>query len=259
VAAPSRPYHLEVDIERLSVGGKLSLYLRTVSTSGPRLLLEQAIFLLASWVPTVVGVGLRALLYPLIVRARWPLVTEKNVTLHRPGRMRFGANVYLSENVYILAGGDGVEIGDYSELLPNVVLMIRDYRGVSGARIEIGRRCSFNAGVVVFSHGRTRIGDHVQIGPGAVISTTDHFFADPTQPVRTQGLDVRDVTIEDGACIGARAVILPGVTVGRGAVVGAGAVVWDDVPPYTMVLGMPARVVKSWDPGRVGGTTAERG
>jgi acetyltransferase-like isoleucine patch superfamily enzyme len=250
VDAPSRPYHLEVDIERLGAGAKLALYVRTLSTSVPRLLLEQAIFLLAAWIPSVFGVGLRALLYPLVVRAGWPLVVEKNVTLHRPGRMRFGASVYLAENSYILAGGEGVEIGDFSELLPNVVLMIRDYRGVGAPRIEIGRRCSINSGAIVFSHGRTRIGDDVQIGPGAVISTTGHFFEDPTRPVRVQGLDVRDVTIEAGALIGARAVILPGVTVGRGAVVGAGTVVSDDVPPYTMVVGVPARVVKSWDPSR---------
>src|SRR2546425_7664621 len=90
-------YQLAVELDRLGFFGRLGLYLRTVSTSGPRFAVEQLVFLLASWVPTTFGVALRALLYPLIVRAGWPLVVEKNVTLHRPAALRLGSNVYLAE------------------------------------------------------------------------------------------------------------------------------------------------------------------
>jgi acetyltransferase-like isoleucine patch superfamily enzyme len=246
MSAPDYP--LKIDIERLSFGNKLGLYMRTVSTSWPRFFLEQLVFLLVSWVPTSVGVALRALLYPLVVRAGWPLVVEKNVTLHRPGAIRLGRNVFLAENVYLLAGGQGISIGDFCELLPGAVLMIRDYRGVPNAGITIGRHCGINTGAVIFSHGRTTIADDVQIGPGVVISTGGHLFEDPTVPVRVQGGDIRDIEIGRGAWIGARAVILPGVHVGAGAVVAAGAVVTEDVPAHSLAAGVPARILRSWRP-----------
>jgi len=228
---------------------KLALYARTITTHPARLPLEQLVFLVASWVPTAVGVGLRSLLYPLVVRSQWPLIVEKNVTLHRPGAITLGRNVFLGENVYLLAGGRGIAIGDYSEILPNVVLMIRDYRGVPNAGIEIGSHVGINTGAIIFSHGSTRIGDDVLIGPGAVISTSGHTFEDGTRPIRMQRIAVGDIEIGAGAWIGARAVVLPGIRVGEGAVIGAGAVVSSDIPPRSLAVGVPARVVRSWGRG----------
>jgi acetyltransferase-like isoleucine patch superfamily enzyme len=239
-------HELAVSIERMSVRQKLAIYAATISTHPARLPLEQLVFLLASWVPTPLGVAMRALLYPLIVRAGWPLVVEKNVTLHRPGAIRLGRNVFLGENVYMLAGGRGIRVGDYSEILPGCVLMIRDYRGVPNAGIDIGHHVGINTGAIIFSHGATRIGDDVLIGPGAVISTSGHTFEDGTRPIRMQRIAVGDIEIGTGAWIGARAVVLPGVRIGEGAVVGAGAVAATDVPAHSLAVGVPARVVRSW-------------
>ena len=237
----------------MSVRDKLAIYSSTLSTSPLRLPFEQLVFLLASWVPTAFGVALRALLYPTILRARFPFIIEKNVTLHRPGAIRLGRNVFLGENVYLLAGGDGITIGDHSEILPNAVLMIRDYRGVPNAGIEIGRNVGINTGAIVFSHGRTTIGDDVLIGPGAVLSTSGHTFEDGTRPIRLQRIAVGDIAIGSGAWIGARAVVLPGVRVGEGAVIGAGAVVSHDIPDRSLAVGVPARVVRSWSEGESSG------
>jgi acetyltransferase-like isoleucine patch superfamily enzyme len=245
----AEPRHVQPELSALGFGQKLDLYLRTVSTSWPRFAVEQLVFLLVSWIPTALGVALRAVLYRLIVPMGWPVLVERGVSLHRPAAIRLGSNVYLGENVYLLAGGEGITIGDATELLPNVALVIRDYRGFPNPRITIGARCSLNLGTVVFSHGSTTIGDDVQIGPGVVITTGNHLFDDPTRPVRTQGGAVAPVVIEDGAWIGARAVILPGVRIGAGAVVAAGAVVTTDVPARTLVAGVPARAVRDWDPG----------
>jgi acetyltransferase-like isoleucine patch superfamily enzyme len=235
--APSSLHHLPTGLERLGFRDKLALYGKTLSTSPYRLLVEQLVFLLASWVPTVVGVGLRQLLYPLVMRAGFPVLIEKNVTIHRPGALRLGRNVFLAENVYLLAGGEGITIGDYTEVLPNCAIMIRDYRGVvPPPRIDIGCRVGINVGAFVFSHGRTRIGDDALIGAGSVITTAGHAYDDPTRPINEQGVT-------------ARAIVLPGCRVGEGAVVGAGAVVSTDVPPHSLAVGIPARVVKTWKPG----------
>jgi len=242
-------FDLGFDVERLTFAQKLAIYARTLSTSPARLPLEQLIFLLASWIPTPLGVALRAILYPMILRASWPLIVERNATLHRPGAITLGRNVFLGENCYLLAGGRGISMGDFCQIMPNVVLMIRDYRGIPNPGIELGHHVGINVGTIVFSHGRTRIGDHALIGPGVVISTAGHAFEDPSQPVRTQPVTVADIEIGAGSWIGARAVIMPGVRIGAGAVVGAGSVVTADVPPNSLAIGAPARVVRSWAEG----------
>ncbi len=244
----AEPPFRQPELAQLGFREKVGLYLRTETTHPLRFVAEQLVFLLVSWVPTTLGVALRALLYPLVVPMRWPVLIERGVSLHRPGAIRLGANVYLAEHVCLMAGGEGITIGDATELLPNVALVIRDHRGIPHPRITIGRRCSLNVGTVVFSHGTTTIGDDVQIGPGVVITTGNHLYADPAAPVRVQGGEVAPVTIEDGAWIGAKAVILPGVRIGAGAVVAAGAVVTEDVPSHALAVGVPAKVVRSWTP-----------
>jgi acetyltransferase-like isoleucine patch superfamily enzyme len=87
-----------------------------------------------------------------------------------------------------------------------------------------------------------RIGNNVNIGTEVTLLTVDHRIGDET---RRAGWSVRaPVTIEDGAWLASRVTILPGVTVGAGAVVAAGAVVRHDVPPHTLVGGVPARFIR---------------
>jgi maltose O-acetyltransferase len=91
--------------------------------------------------------------------------------------------------------------------------------------------------------GPIRIEDRVGIGQQAMLITGAHQIGDEHQ--RAGYLDPQPIVIEEGAWLGARCIILPGVTVGRGAVVAAGAIVTKDVPPNTLVAGIPAKVIKS--------------
>jgi len=89
------------------------------------------------------------------------------------------------------------------------------------------------------------IEDLVLIGSGVHIYTANHEFTDPEQPIFSQGhKPVQPVVVCKGSWIGANAIILPGVTVGQNSVVGAGSVVTIDVPPFTVVAGQPAKVIK---------------
>ena len=84
------------------------------------------------------------------------------------------------------------------------------------------------------------------MGPEVVIYTRNHNTANPDVPMREQGMgEVKPVVIEDDVWIGARVCILPGVTVGTGSVLGAYTVVTKDVPPYSVVVGNPGKVVKN--------------
>jgi acetyltransferase-like isoleucine patch superfamily enzyme len=79
------------------------------------------------------------------------------------------------------------------------------------------------------------------------MSGLNHDFEDPSVPIVHQGYSVKEIVVEDGVWIGAGAIVTAGVHIGRNAVVGAGSVVTKDVPPYSVAIGNPARVVKQYD------------
>jgi maltose O-acetyltransferase len=116
-----------------------------------------------------------------------------------------------------------------------------------GDRIHVGDRSGI--GVNCRLHGPVRIGADVMMGPDVLVYALAHEFGDLDRPMIDQGYrEPREVVVEDDVWIGARVIVLPGVRVGRGSVIGAGAVVTKDVPPYSVVGGNPARVVRSRRP-----------
>ena len=92
--------------------------------------------------------------------------------------------------------------------------------------------------------GPVCIGHHVNLAQGITVTALNHNFADTNRRIDEQGISTRPVVIGDDVWIGANAVILPGVTIGRHVVVAAGAVVTKDVPDSCVVAGIPAKVVK---------------
>ena len=92
--------------------------------------------------------------------------------------------------------------------------------------------------------GPVEIGSHVNLAQGITVTALNHNFSDASKRIDEQGVSTSPVTIEDDVWIGANAVILPGVTIGEHCVVAAGAVVTKDVPPHSLVAGVPAKVIK---------------
>jgi maltose O-acetyltransferase len=111
-------------------------------------------------------------------------------------------------------------------------------------KLSIGDGCWLNVGCYLELGDEIRIGNDVSFGPEVMILTSTHDTRAGSTARRAVEVDCKPVVIESGAWIGARATILPGVTVGEGAIVAAGAVVHRDVPPNTLVAGVPARIVK---------------
>lgn len=109
-----------------------------------------------------------------------------------------------------------------------------------GKNITVGRNVFFNSGCRLQDHGGIFVGDNVLFGHNVVLATLDHDL----DPARRSLLHCAPIHIGNGVWVGANATITKGVTVGDGAVIAAGAVVTRDVPPRTVVGGMPAKALK---------------
>lgn len=115
-------------------------------------------------------------------------------------------------------------------------------------RLEIGRLALIGRGGVISTAGKLRIGDFAVLGPDVFIADADHVFADPMQPILQQGVSSgRSIIVEDNCWIGMQAKVFGNLTVGRGSVVAAGAIVRKSVPPFAVVAGIPAKIVKLYD------------
>ena len=114
----------------------------------------------------------------------------------------------------------------------------------SGINIQIVNHSGL--GINCRINGPVRIGNHVMMDPDVMIIAWNHRFDRTDVPMGQQGeADPEPVVLENDVWIGARAILLPGVTVGQGAIVGAGSVVTKSVPPYAKVAGNPARIFRS--------------
>jgi acetyltransferase-like isoleucine patch superfamily enzyme len=174
----------------------------------------------------------------------WGLANLRN-------RFRFaeyGRDVYIHPMAIIsrpkyMAIGDGCRIGAYASIYLHPLEKI--HTGpllVLGKGVFVGIRC------VISAHYRVELKDNVLLGPNVLIVDAHHRYEDITVPIRKAGMTEKSfVVVEEEAWIGMNSCIFRGVTVGRHSVVGANSVVNTDVPPYTVVVGNPARVVRRFD------------
>lgn len=114
-----------------------------------------------------------------------------------------------------------------------------------GNNIEIGDNSGIGIDALLDSTGGIIIGNNVMMGPDVMIFTQNHAYEDINRPMIEQGSICSPVIIEDDVWIGARVIILPGTRIGKSAIIGAGAVVASDVPPFSVVGGNPARILKT--------------
>lgn len=123
---------------------------------------------------------------------------------------------------------------------------VRIYEGVTiwyPYRLKIGSNVTLNEWVYLSAFGGLEIKDGVRIGHRVSVITSDHIHGTRKLPIYKQGLEATKVVINENVYIGCNATILKGVTIGKGAIIGAGAVVTKDVAPYSIVAGVPAKVI----------------
>ena len=146
--------------------------------------------------------------------------------------------------------GDNVTFDDICEVLAPERISIGDdvhfYRGVylspCGEHIDIGPHTHFAPYGCLY--GPLTIGSHCAIAAHVVFASVGHGYARTDIPMVEQKVLKKEIVLENDVWVGANAVITQGVTIGEGTIVGAGAVVTRDIPPYSVVAGAPARVIR---------------
>jgi len=111
--------------------------------------------------------------------------------------------------------------------------------------VYIGDRTRIGLGCTII--GPVKIGNDIMLAQNIVISGLNHNYENIYQPISSQGVSTSQIVIEDETWIGANSVIVAGVTVGKHSVIAGGSVVTKDVPPYSIVAGNPAKVLKKYN------------
>tara|TARA_B110000003_G_scaffold140157_1_gene141786 strand:+ start:207 stop:677 length:471 start_codon:yes stop_codon:yes gene_type:complete len=114
----------------------------------------------------------------------------------------------------------------------------------SPSNLIIGSNVSINRRSVIHAGGGVRIADNVLIGPGVVVYSQNHNFHQKDININVQGYNTEVVIINENVWVGAKSIILPGVTIGPNSIIGAGSVVKKDVEANTIVAGNPAKFIR---------------
>ena len=171
-------------------------------------------------VPGSLGIALRRMYYRIRLAASAPeLSIQTNVSITCPNNISIGRKCYLARDCKLYATPE--------------------------SPIRIGANFSANANVMINARGKgyITIGDNVLIGPNVVLRSNNHVIELGDALISEQGMTEGTIVIGDDVWIASNAVILQNVAIGDGAVIAAGAVVTKDIPPYTVVGGVPARTI----------------
>ena len=133
-----------------------------------------------------------------------------------------------------------VTIGKYAIIRPSNI-----YGGPIGEGLTMGDNSNIGPYNYIGCSGKITIGNNVMLAPRVSIYAENHVFDHPEILIRDQGVEKKEVIIEDDCWIAANSILLAGVTIGKGSVVAAGSVVTENVPPYSVVAGVPAKWIKS--------------
>jgi acetyltransferase-like isoleucine patch superfamily enzyme len=174
------------------------------------------------------------------------LFVGRGVLIRNPQLITAGRNLTIKDYVTIQAlSRQGIQLGDNVMIGRYTLIECSGVLRALGEGLIVGSNSNFGDYNFIGVRGPIRIGDNVLFGPRVSIHAENHRFDDLNRPIRVQGEHRQGVAIEDDCWIGSGAIILDGVTIGRGSVIAAGAVVTKDVAPYSIMGGVPARLLRT--------------
>lgn len=164
----------------------------------------------------------------------------------------FGEASYIGFPVATLFGQRAIRIGSGTLIGAHCTLSVGhapDDAVLPVVGLQIGDRCVIGARAMLTAHESIVVGDDVWFGQNVFVSDSGHGYQDPETPIGLQLVNADPVSIGPGSWIGHGAIVLPGARIGRNVVVAAGSVVRGAIPDHSVIAGVPARVVRSLEPG----------
>lgn len=201
--------------------------------------------LLASFgaqLPGAIGLAFRRLLWQHLVHdSGRGVVWGRDITLRHPGKMSIGDRVLVDDGCFFDAKGceDGeFRIGDDAVISRGCIVSAK------GARLELGPRANLGPGCQLFSMGGITIGGDTLLAGHCYVGGGAYEHSGPVDiPMKDQPLVPEHTYVERDCWLGAGVVVVAGVSIGHGSVIGAGSVVTRSIPPYSVAVGAPARVI----------------
>ncbi len=174
------------------------------------------------------------------------MLADKNARVLHGRHLRTGRQFSMEEGSMIIAlskrgivFGERCTVGRFAYIAPTNPLL-----GEPGEGLKVGDHSNIGPYSYIGCSGFIEIGSNVMMGPRVNLMSENHEFARTDIPMKSQGVKREFIKIEDDVWIGVNSTILASVTVGRGAIIAAGSVVTKDVPPMTIVAGVPSRVIR---------------
>lgn len=204
----------------------------------------EIIMMFFSWVPGALGFAFRKIFFPgLFKKTGKGVVFGRNMTIRHPKKIEIGDNVVFDDDSVIDAKGEnnkGLKIGN------NVLIGRNTSISCKGGDIDIGDYSNIGPDNIIISESTIKIGKYVfTAGQMYMIAGGNHSFDRTDIPIWKQpSISKGGILLEDDIWIGASSTILDGVKIGKGAIIGAATLVHKHIRPYTINLGVPAQIVK---------------
>lgn len=169
------------------------------------------------------------------------------VKIVNPQYISIGSDVLIDDHATLIARGEGgITIGSHIHINDNAYLDTECKDGY----INISNNVYIGTGTTLFGHSGMEIGDHCLLAQNITITPYSHSFEDPDEYIINQGGHTRKITIGRDSYLGMNVTVLYSADIGEGSVVGSGAVVVKPLPPYSVAVGNPARIIRSRKPGK---------
>ncbi|NJL78010.1 MAG: acyltransferase [Richelia sp. RM2_1_2] len=206
---------------------------------------EIVLTVLLANIPTkFIGSRLRTFFYRSIFRSLGKQVyLQDSVEFINTNCIEIGNGVQILRGANINAIGhpnNKISIGDGVQIQQGV-----DIRALNDTHIKIEQDTFIGPYVCIAGPGNIKIGKNCLIAAHSGLFANNHNFTDPFEYIAKQGITSKGIVIEDDCWLGHNVTVIDGVTIGKGCVIGAGSVVTKDIPPYSIAVGTPAKVVKS--------------
>lgn len=182
---------------------------------------------------------------PFLNKSRGVIFMGKNVTIEHSNKISCGENLIIEDNVFINAlSKTGISLGSNVTIQRDSILICTGVIRNLGVGIKIEDNVGLNSRVYIGGQGGVEIGENAILGPDVKIFSENHNFLNKEISIKEQGETRKGVKIGTDCWIGSGSIILDGVNLGNGCIVAAGSVVTKSFLPYSLIGGVPAKIIK---------------